>query len=433
MARRGGPGDAPQVSVVIASYRWPDALRLAIESALGQTVEEIEVLVVEDGLDTASREVVRSIGDRRVRWFRRWPRSGSQTGPNQKGRRLARAPVVAYLGHDDIWAPDHLEGLLDALGTGADVAHSTTLMLGIPAGERLAGSKPFTPDHFVPPSSMAHLRDSPRVGRWPRSARVTPQVDWHFFNTCFQRGAKFAVSGRPTTLKYAATQSPDAFRKRDCSRQGELVRRLAADPDLPGRIEAELLEAGVAPILGGGDGERSGPSLTGGWGRRQKGFHGRFGLRSYRWQADAPERFPGWGEPREGTGGRTVRQAAGDGSARVRFDTPRRPWARFHADLEWSGEGGAPALTLDGQPLSTRVERGVDGNPGQIRLTADRRLWRKGRSAVIDVGIAPTADAAVGVSRIWVGRWPEGSDRHSRLWPVRQTAIRLLRSRLTDD
>ena len=39
----------PRVTVVIASYRWPEALRLSLQTALDQTVREIEVIVVEDG------------------------------------------------------------------------------------------------------------------------------------------------------------------------------------------------------------------------------------------------------------------------------------------------------------------------------------------------------------------------------------------------
>ncbi|MEX0620077.1 MAG: glycosyltransferase [Solirubrobacterales bacterium] len=431
MERPGEGLPEPRVSVVIASYRWPAALRLTIESALAQTVREVEVIVVEDGLDTGSRGVVRAIGDQRVRWHRKWFRSGSQTGPNEKGRRLARAPVVAYLGHDDIWAPDHLEGLLEAFATGADLVHSTTLMLGSPTGDLIAGSRPFTPDHFVPPSSMAHLRDSPRIARWPVSASITPQVDWHFFNSCFRLGAGIAVSGRPTTLKYPATWSSVAFRKRDCSRQEELVRQLARDPDLGRRLEAEIMASGAEPVLAGNPDKSPAPSSAGGWGRRQKGFHGRFGLRSYRWQRSAViGDFPGWGILEDDPEGRPLSEAAPDGSSRVRFDTPRRPWTRIRAEVAAHSQTSDWVLTVDGRPLSTSVEGPAER--GGVHLVASRRLWRRGRAPVIDVGLASRIPdrTSIPVFRIWLGRWPAGSDVHSRFWAVRRTAIRLLRSRL---
>ncbi len=415
--------------MVIASYRWPGALRLAIESALAQTVREIEVIVVEDGLDTGSREVVRAIGDRRVSWHRKWFRSGSQNGPNEKGRRLARAPVVAYLGHDDIWTPDHLEGLLEAFETGADLVHSTTLLLGGPSGDLIAGSRPFTPDHFVPPSSMAHLKNGPRIARWPVSASITPQVDWHFFNSCFQLGAKVAVSGRPTTLKYPASWSSVAFRERDCSRQEELVRRLALDPDLGRKLESEILASGVDPVLAEEPNESPAPSPTGGWVRRQKGFHGRFGLRSYRWQPGAPGHFPGWGKLGVGSEGRPMSEAAPDGSSRVRFDMPRRPWARVRAEVVPHEAAPDYVLTVDGRPVNTTVESRP--TEGVFRLVAGRRLWRRGRTKVIDVGVAPRSlgGPPVPVLRIWLGRWPAGADIHPRFWAVRRTAMRLLRAR----
>ncbi len=393
--------ETPQVSVVVASYRWPEALRLALRSALSQTVREIEVIVVEDGRDRRSREVVRELADPRLRWRHLMRNSGSQARPNAEGRRRARAPVVAYLGHDDLWAPDHLELLLAALEReGADIAHSMTVMPGHPImGTVLAGRFPATDAEHVPPSSIAHLRDSPRVGAWSRDASGTLPVDYEFMARSRALGAEVTATGTPTVLKLPAGWSLETFRSGDASGQQEMSARLAEDPDLLSNLAQEAMAAGssgefkhVLPDLG--------PGEIGAYVRRNKGLPSRFIPRLLTWSAEEPLFYPGWLEAEsDGTG--AFRRVQPGARAMVRLDAPRWPFFRIEVELVASPGVGPDRvrLDLDGVEIPSRW---VGGQSGSLKVEADARLGFVRRPAVIDIGISdesvPSDDATGGLA-----------------------------------
>lgn len=382
-----GRPETPRVSVVVASYRWPEALRLALRSALSQTVSEIEVIVVEDGRDRRSRQVVRELADPRLRWSHLLRNSGSQARPNAEGRRRARAPVVAYLGHDDLWAPDHLELLLAALEReGADIAHSMTVMPGHPImGTVLAGRSPATDGEHVPPSSIAHLRDSPRVGEWPRDARGTLPVDYEFMFRSRALGAVVAATGAPTVLKLPAGWSLETFRSGDASGQQEMSARLAEDPDLLSNLAQEAMAAGSS-----GEFEHappdSGPGEIGAYVRRNKGLPSRFIPRLLTWSADEPLFYPGWLEAESDSAG-ALRRVQSGGRAMVRLDAPRWPFFRIEVEVVASPtvEPEAVRLDIDGTEVPSRW---TGGRPGSQRIVAEGRLGLVRRPAVIDIGIS---------------------------------------------
>src|SRR5690349_20582249 len=99
---------APLVSIIMATYNWSSVLPYSIGSVQHQTLPDFELLVVGDGCTDDSAEVVGAIGDPRVRWIGLENNSGHQSVPNNEGLRQARGEIIAYLGHDDLWLPDHL-------------------------------------------------------------------------------------------------------------------------------------------------------------------------------------------------------------------------------------------------------------------------------------------------------------------------------------
>src|SRR5919109_2218405 len=120
---------SPAVTVIIATYNFSAALRYTIRSALAQTVRDFELLVVGDACTDESEEVVRSFADSRIQWINLPQRSGSQAGPNNAGLERARGEYIAYLGHDDLWWPDHLAvGLRTIATTGADMSVAVAII-----------------------------------------------------------------------------------------------------------------------------------------------------------------------------------------------------------------------------------------------------------------------------------------------------------------
>jgi glycosyltransferase involved in cell wall biosynthesis len=96
------------VTVVIASHNGERFLARAIESVLDQTLEDIELIVVDDTSTDRSAEIAAAYmsSDTRVRLVRR--ELGSAGAARNVGWRLARAPRVAILDQDDIAYPERL-------------------------------------------------------------------------------------------------------------------------------------------------------------------------------------------------------------------------------------------------------------------------------------------------------------------------------------
>ncbi|MEE2916731.1 MAG: glycosyltransferase family 2 protein, partial [Pseudomonadota bacterium] len=96
-----------RVSVVIATYRRPDALARAIVSALAQTHAPLEVIVAGEQGDTDTAALVAGHADPRVRLVVNPVRGGP--GPARDlGARAARGRFVAFLDDDDLWHPEKL-------------------------------------------------------------------------------------------------------------------------------------------------------------------------------------------------------------------------------------------------------------------------------------------------------------------------------------
>src|SRR4051794_27037123 len=113
---------APQVSVLIGCWNNADTLPRAIESILSQTLEDLELIVVDDGSTDSTSEVVRAVSDARVRYLP-LEHMGISKSLN-RGLAEAVAPVVAVQDADDWSLPVRLErelSILDPWPKGAGV------------------------------------------------------------------------------------------------------------------------------------------------------------------------------------------------------------------------------------------------------------------------------------------------------------------------
>ena len=208
--------NAPLVTVIVATYNRSATLRLTIDSLLEQDFPHFEAWVVGDACTDDSAEVVRSFNDDRLHWANLGRNSGSQARPNNVGLQLARGRYVAYLGHDDLWLPWHLSGLVGAIQEqGADFVHSLCALIG-PTGVRECVGPPRPgvtyARHFVPPSCWLHRRDlTAACGLWRDPDRLPYPVDQDYSRRAFLAGKAFAFLPRLTTLKFPSQWFPRAY------------------------------------------------------------------------------------------------------------------------------------------------------------------------------------------------------------------------------
>jgi len=230
---RERPNSEPLVSIIIATYNWSSVLRLAIHSVLWQTHQDFEILVVGDGCTDDSEAVVQSFGDARIRWHNLSSNSGHQTAPNNAGLRLARGRYIAYLGHDDIWHPDHLRTLVAAIIRGkADFASSLVEMIG-PLGSNyreVAGIHPsggYRGAKGLPVSGVLHRRDVvSRIGEWKDYREVwrNPDVDFEYRGV--EAGMKFVSTGELTVFKFNSAMRKNCYIEKPFHEQLDCVRRI---------------------------------------------------------------------------------------------------------------------------------------------------------------------------------------------------------------
>jgi glycosyltransferase involved in cell wall biosynthesis len=101
--------NAPKVSVILPTYNRATLLGTAIESVLGQSFQDLELIVVDDGSADDTEKLVRRYqdSDARVRYLRQANR-GISAAMNA-GIHAASGQLIARLDSDDLWLPDLLE------------------------------------------------------------------------------------------------------------------------------------------------------------------------------------------------------------------------------------------------------------------------------------------------------------------------------------
>ena len=145
-------GRRPQVTVLIPTFNAASTLKTAIASALAQTIDDLEVLVIDDASSDATEALVAEFAsrDRRVRGLRNARNQGKAVSMN-RGIEAATGRWMAVLDADDRYAPERLQYLVALAETeGVEMAadnqffvdHAADEVIGSawPAGE---GARPF--------------------------------------------------------------------------------------------------------------------------------------------------------------------------------------------------------------------------------------------------------------------------------------------------
>lgn len=96
----------PRVSVIIPSYNRADMVMDAVDSVLRQTFADWELIVVDDGSQDNTREVIAAVRDERVRYI--YQDNQGLPGARNSGIRAARGEYVAFLDSDDVFLPHKL-------------------------------------------------------------------------------------------------------------------------------------------------------------------------------------------------------------------------------------------------------------------------------------------------------------------------------------
>lgn len=112
--RREMPGESrararsPAVSVIVPTHDRLPLLRRTIASVLGQSLRDLELIVVDDGSTDDTLRYVRSIDDPRVGLIA-CPHGGNVAVARNLGAAAARGGWLCFLDSDDLWNAEKLE------------------------------------------------------------------------------------------------------------------------------------------------------------------------------------------------------------------------------------------------------------------------------------------------------------------------------------
>lgn len=98
-------------------------MREAIDSALAQTYDNIEIVVVNDGSQDTTEEIAKSYGDK-IRYFSK-ENGGTPTALNL-GVEMMRGEYFAWLSHDDLYKPNKIQREVEEL---SKLENKETIML----------------------------------------------------------------------------------------------------------------------------------------------------------------------------------------------------------------------------------------------------------------------------------------------------------------
>ena len=205
-------------TILIPTHDHGPTLTRAVTSALEQTVDELEVLVVGDGAPDVTRELMAELvaADPRVRWFDnpKGPRHGELH--RHAALQEARGEIVCYLCDDDLFLPGHVE-LMRGLLEDHDFAYARPFWIN-PAGEVHCYRVDLSHEYFrelfqggenrIPLSCGAHTLDLYR--RLPAGWRTTPEgifTDLYMWQQILSApGVRVAGAVEPTVLHFPSPE-----------------------------------------------------------------------------------------------------------------------------------------------------------------------------------------------------------------------------------
>ena len=183
-----------KISVVIPAYNAAPFIAMTVRSALQQTYQDLEVIVVDDGSSDGTAACLEEFGDR-IRVIRQ-ANAGVARARNA-GVALATGSWIAFLDADDLWLPNKLE--LQMASTTAPLSYTNRFNIGARGGLPVVQSDStpmregdvFMPllleGNFITNSSVLIRRDVFEASGGFESS-VSPAEDWDLW-------LRLAVSG----------------------------------------------------------------------------------------------------------------------------------------------------------------------------------------------------------------------------------------------
>src|SRR3972149_5816319 len=109
----------PKISVIIPLYNHEKYIREAVYSVLEQSIQDFELIIINDGSTDKSEEVVNAIKDDRIKYFFQENQGAHNT--INRGIRLAQGEYISILNSDDVYYQNRFEEALKVLESDSSI------------------------------------------------------------------------------------------------------------------------------------------------------------------------------------------------------------------------------------------------------------------------------------------------------------------------
>ena len=194
----------PRVTVIMCNYNYADYINEAIDSVLRQTYADFEFIIVDDGSEDNSRDVISAYRDHRIKTILK--PNGGQASAFNHGFSKASGDIVSFIDSDDWWKPEKISTVVkwhDFLGGQYSVLqHAMDVMQDdrkwpykytLPVGNCLEEMrKTGRIDYFVPTSGLT-FRKSVLEKVFPIPERFNVCADAYIMRAAFVFGDVYSI------------------------------------------------------------------------------------------------------------------------------------------------------------------------------------------------------------------------------------------------
>ncbi len=208
----------PLVSIIIATYNRSNILKYTISTVLKQNYQHFEILVIGDHCTDDTESVINSFDDKRISFYNLEENFGEQSYPNNFGFQKSNGELIAWLNHDDLWYPEHLDTLIEKLyDTESDVVYSWFLpykakVINLPIFKI---EPKYSINLFIPASSWLVKRSAViEVGLWKSARQIynIPSQEW--INRTYKLGKKITPVNKLTVIAIQSGSRKNSYSDR---------------------------------------------------------------------------------------------------------------------------------------------------------------------------------------------------------------------------
>lgn len=199
------PTDAPVlISVTISTKNRADLISDTIYSILAQTVQDFEIIVVDDGGEDNLKDVLDGFGDPRIHYY--WQESKGISAARNLAMDKSTGYFTAVIDDDDLMHPNRLEWHLDAMEAGLSGNVGAFANFDNDTGElaMFMSKKPIIETAIENGTSPGHgtwFIKTDVLRRFRYDETLTSGVDHNIFIRMLRSGVKLAHTGKPVTLR----------------------------------------------------------------------------------------------------------------------------------------------------------------------------------------------------------------------------------------